>query len=82
MTRLRRTLAGWLRVLAGWIDVCPLGLLEASVRALTAEADATWPEASGEFKRHQVLARVKKEFPAAREREIGMAIEQAVQARA
>lgn len=37
------------------------------------------PTASGEYKRHQVFARLIKEFPAAKHRDLGLEIELAIQ---
>lgn len=54
--------------------------LAARVRALVAEHAAL--EASGEYKRHQVYARLLKEFPNEQGRDLGLLIELAVQANA
>ena len=54
--------------------------LLARARVLTADMDATCaPGTSGEFKRHSVYARLLKEFPAERKRDVALAIEQALQ---
>lgn len=52
--------------------------LTALAMRLVSEHQAQMPAASGEAKRHQVLARLKKAAPDARERECAMAIELAV----
>lgn len=47
-------------------------------RELVTEAD-TVADVSGEWKRHQVYAKLLKEFPGNRKRDLGLAIENALQ---
>ena len=46
---------------------------------LVAWADARFPETSGEHKRHQVYAVLIKQYPNDRKRDLGLAIELALQ---
>ena len=46
---------------------------------LVAWADARFPETSGEHKRHQVYAILIKQYPNDRKRDLGLAIERALQ---
>jgi len=78
-----KTLAGWLRRLADWLDPVPvvrvpdLTPLEARTRGLVRAAASV--QASGEYKRHQVYARLIQEFPDVAHTTIGIAIERAVE---
>jgi hypothetical protein len=47
--------------------------------ALVAEAEQKWPGTSGEHKRHQVYSQLIKAFPGIRRRDLGLAIELAIQ---
>ena len=47
-------------------------------KQLCREQQQGWPERSGEGKRHQVYARLLKEFPSANKRDIAIAIEMAL----
>lgn len=80
----------WLRVLGdveAWLDppvIVPAVMREATPVEVTARLWVTWaqttyPQQSGEYKRHKVLAKLMKTFPDARQRDLGMAIETAVQ---
>lgn len=51
------------------------------VRAKALVADVERLDASGEYKRHTVYARLLKEFPMRRKRDVGLAIETALQVR-
>ena len=84
MACLRRCVSLWLYRLAAWIWTPPPRTIENPVfaRALVlvdAVAQCTDPAASGEFKRHTVYARLLKEFPATRRRDVALFIEAAVQ---
>ncbi len=81
---MRHRLATWLHHLANWIWSPPPRAVENPVLAralvLVAAVDtATDPAASGEFKRHTVYARLTKEFPTARRRDVSLLLEAAVQ---
>lgn len=84
MARLRERVALWLHRVAAWIWTPPPRAVENPVlaRALVlvdAVDTAADPEASGEFKRHIVYARLLKEFPTTRRRDVGLLVEAAVQ---
>lgn len=74
-------IASWLRRLANWIDPAPVAgtALSQMAAVLVRQADDTHGHASGEHRRHQVYARLLKEFPAAPKRNVSQAIETAVQ---
>lgn len=87
-----RRLGLWLAGLGGWTppgpeiytEVCrkahiPENDLTALAKRLVVEYQAQMPGASGEAKRHHVLARMKKAVPAERDRACALAIELAVQ---
>ena len=80
---MRRRIAVFLRKIAEWLDPIPLAapIPASRVQELMDEQDARWNDRSGEAKRHQVLARLVKEFPTVRERELGLIIEQLMQGR-
>jgi hypothetical protein len=77
---MRQTVATWLRRLADWI--CPLPPPPTTAvddRALVlARMLQSMTKASGEYKRHEVYARLIKEFPAVPRRDLALAIELAV----
>ncbi len=84
VTSLRRRVSLWLHRVATWIWSPPPRTVENPVlaRALVlvdAVGRSADPAASGEFKRHTVYARLLKEFPATRRRDVGLFIEAAVQ---
>lgn len=82
-----KRLASWLRHLADRLDppvvvpvpVSPLSVYEQAALVLINDQQARWPDRSGEAKRHQVLARLLKDFPSARERDLAFAIETMIQ---
>lgn len=47
-------------------------------RELCSEAEQKYPGTSGELKRHQVYARLIKEFPSTNKRDLGLSIELAL----
>lgn len=85
MRTLRITLAGWLAWFAAWLRPAepppPPDPKTLRAQALVADYDAL-VDVSGEYKRHQVYARLRKEFPEAEGRDLGLLIELAVQAHA
>lgn len=77
------TLANWLRRLADWLDPVVLASepepLKVRAGELVAWADSAFVgDGRGEWKRHQVLARLQKEFPDSPARVISQAIEDAL----
>jgi hypothetical protein len=50
----------------------------ATARALIAEQEIKHPDASGEYKRHMVYARLIKVYPRVRKRYLALAIETAI----
>ena len=80
--QLKKYVAGKLPQIAKWAGVTLLPkpnegiLLEA--KRLCNVAEAIHTDQSGEYKRHQVFSRLIKAFPAAKKRELGLAIEVAV----
>ena len=87
MTALRVTLARWLQRLATWIDVprsvvtlvVPKDALYYRAVVLVADQEAMRSGSGmGESKRHQVLARLIKEFPTRSKRDVARAIEAAL----
>lgn len=78
MTAIRLWLVEWLYRIAAWIDIPspeappPDGLFQ---RAVVLVRDADKLDGSGEAKRHQVYARLIKEFPARSKRDISLSIE-------
>lgn len=79
---MRRWLAWYLRAAAERLDPPPPDrheLLDLRVRELIDEQDARWPDRDGEGKRHQVYARLIKDFPDARKRDLSLAIESVIQ---
>lgn len=84
MASLRRRVALALHRVAAWIWTPPpqtvanpvLARALVLVDAVDRSAD---PAASGEFKRHTVYARLLKEFPATRRRDVALFIEASVQ---
>jgi hypothetical protein len=75
----RTTLAAWLRRLAAWIDEPPpLDALAERAYALVRHEESQNPHSSGESKRHQVYARLIKEFPTRSKRVLSRAIEDAL----
>lgn len=52
--------------------------LKARAVELTRAAEQAFPDTSGEYKRHQVYARLLKEFPTTKKSEVGYALERAV----
>ena len=84
MASLRQRVSLWLHRVAAWIWTPPPRPVENPVlaRALVlvdAVERAVDPAASGEFKRHMVYARLLKEFPAIRHRDVALFVETAVQ---
>ena len=92
---MRHLLVRWLRALLLWLEPLPpvlvwpdsepppLGptddeVLTVAIR-LTDWADQDFPDTAGEFKRHQVYARLIDQFPQRRRRDLGKAIEDALQ---
>jgi len=75
----RTALAAWLRRLAAWIDVpAPLDALAERSYFLVRHQESQNPHSAGESKRHQVYARLIKEFPTRSKRELARAIEDAL----
>lgn len=76
---MKARLITWLRWLLDWLDPPP----NADLQMLTVQWMAHYDDldASGEAKRHQVLARLMKAYPDARTRDLAWAIEQAMQRR-
>ena len=78
-----KRLATWLRQLANWIDPYRVPAVTADDDPVAAAADqlcydlADLPQ-SGEYKRHQVYAKLIKQFPAVPKRDLALAIELAV----
>lgn len=72
---MRHNIANTLHKIAAKIDVDPSDLRGRTVQ-LVQEAELL--DASGEYKRHQVYARLIKEFPLAAKREIAFCIEETV----
>ena len=78
------TLGLWLAGLGGWTPpICerahaPDTPLLISARIWTAWAEETFPDTSGEHKRHQVYARLLRIYPDARRRDVALAIELAL----
>lgn len=84
LRRLRQRVSLWLHHVATWIWAPPPRTVENPVlaRALVlvdAVNTAADSSASGEFKRHVVYAKLLKEFPATRRRDVALLIEAAVQ---
>lgn len=75
---MRQWLALVLRRWADWLDP-PSDLSPLERRALTLVRAADALDAGGEFKRRQVYAQLLKDYPAARRRDVGLAIEVAMQ---
>jgi hypothetical protein len=81
---MRGRVAGWLRALADWLDpsdrhrldVPRDAVYQAAVTHVT-EAERLWPRGHGEAKRHHVLAKLEKQFPAHRKRRLAHALEAA-----
>lgn len=73
-------LAGWLRLLADWLDPVqsPDGELLARARRLVTLAEARFGGGYGEAKRRDVFAQLMKEFPSATKRLISQVIEDAL----
>ena len=69
----------WLTRLGLWIarfGYWPADILVQRARVLSTDWER--PDLSGEYKRHQVLARLVKEFPATAKRTLALAIELAL----
>ncbi len=85
MDRLRRALAAILASALAWVDPPPPEGAPDPLMERTREL-VTWAQtakhASGEYKRHQVLAQLMKDFPDARQRDLAYAIERVMQERA
>ena len=89
MARIRDVLARWLRALAEWLSPTPPPVVPDVVR-LEVARDACYDravilvremgsrQATGEYKRHQVYARLMKEYPDLPHRQIAVRIEAAV----
>jgi hypothetical protein len=74
MDRLRAWLIRQLTRLLAWLNPPPDdSALMARVKVLVANAEKM--AASGEYKRHAVYARLLKEFPESRKRDLALAIE-------
>lgn len=67
-----------MRVCADWMDVPESTPFERRAIELAREQEDRWPERDGEAKRHQVYARLIKEFPEMRRRVLARVIEDAV----
>ena len=84
MKKLLIRLGLWIACLGGWeTPVCSRTHLEKSTYTRAAcifvkQMEQKAPATSGESKRHQVLRAMLNSFPAAREREVGRAIEEAI----
>ena len=82
MTGLRRWLARLLWAIAAWVDVpmpaADLAPLEQRALELARQAEA-WQDVSDEYKRHRAYAKLAREFPALRRRQLSQAIERAVE---
>lgn len=79
---MRRWLAQGLRRVADWLDPAPdRGPLVTRARVLCDLEDAIRGPGFGEAKRHQVYARLLKDFPEVPKRAIARAIEDALDAR-
>lgn len=78
-------IAKYLRGLAEWLSPTPPPPVkethhhEDHASKLVLEAEKKWPEASGEYKRHQVYSQLLKAFPMASKRDLAYAIELAIQ---
>lgn len=72
---MRTWIARFFYRLALWIDPVPDALRE-DVRALVDWAESFAPGTSGEYKRHAVLAQLRKTHPDAPVRRLGLLIEQ------
>ena len=82
MSRVRAGAARWLRRLAVWVDVPVEDALVTRARGLVTQAEQqAAPGTSGEFKRHQVYARLLKNFPSRAKADCASAIEQVIQER-
>ena len=78
---MRQHLARGLRWLADWLDPPVLPEMSAiEAQALVWVRDMAAMSASGEYKRHQVYARLLKAFPDTPHRHVSQAIERAVEA--
>lgn len=77
-----KQIAYWLRRLADWLDAPSVAStpLAHMAEILVRQAEDTHSHASGEHRRHQVYARLLKEFPLESKRTLSQAIETAVQA--
>ena len=84
LPHLRQRVSLWLHRLANWIWTPPPRTVENPVlaRALVlveSVHQCADPAASGEYKRHTVYARLLKEFPDTRRRDVSLLLEAAVQ---
>lgn len=71
----------WLATKCGWRPPVPFADLDAYVvrgRVLCDQQEQTRPGTSGEYKRHQVYARLLTEFPGVAKRDLALAIELAL----
>lgn len=81
---MKKYIASKLPAIAKWCGVTllpsPSGEVYTEALRLCLVTQETYTAASGEYKRHQVLAKLIKAFPNASKRDLGMAIEMAVKA--
>lgn len=84
MKAMKKYIASKLPAIAKWCGVAlfpqPSGEVYTEAMRLALVAQETYTAASGEYKRHQVFAKLIKTFPEASKRDLGMAIEMAVKA--
>ena len=79
MESIRHLLRRVLRWLLRKLEDSLMSRLTLVATTLVAAQERENPDTSGEYKRHQVYAKMLKTFPAVRRRDIGLAIELAIQ---
>lgn len=74
-----KTIARWLRQMAAWCDPVPRSRYAEAATEKVAKWNATLSEDFWEAKRKRVMVELMAQFPEARKRDLGYAIEQVLQ---